>query len=289
LKNNWWRRSEDAEQAATQAPEEVSGEYQVQNIALDDIIVNPYQPRKAFSRGELEELAESIKEMGVMQPVIVRERGNLFELVVGERRLRASRMAGLTTIPAIIRRLDDRETAVFALIENLQREDLDHFEEAEAFQLIIEEFGLTQEELARQMGKSQSTIANKLRLLKLETDIRETARAEGLSERHARALLRLPNQEEQRRLVNKFVREKMNVREAEEAVEQRLEALTIQGKSDEKGKVVRVIRDVRIFLNSFKQAVKTLKQMGIEAEMEQREDEEWITVEVRIPKNQVQK
>jgi ParB family chromosome partitioning protein len=172
------------------------------NIPIDEIAPNPYQPRKDFSGSSLEELATSIKEYGVLQPVNVRKIGGKgYELVSGERRLRATRLAGMEVIPAVVIEVVEQDSAVIALIENLQREDLNFMEEAEGYHNLISDHGMTQEELAKKVGKKQSTIANKLRLLKLNNKIKKTILENELTERHARALLKLPGELLQVRLL----------------------------------------------------------------------------------------
>ena len=170
-------------------------EKKVMEIPIDSIVPNPYQPRRVFSQSALEELSESIKVYGILQPITVRNKGNEeYELVAGERRLRASKLAGLATIPAIINNMSDESSAVLALLENLQREDLNFIEEAMGYENLIKEHSFTQQQLAGKLGKNQSTIANKLRILRLPTDIKIKLVENGLTERHARALLKLPEE-----------------------------------------------------------------------------------------------
>ncbi|UZQ83009.1 ParB/RepB/Spo0J family partition protein [Thermoanaerobacter sp. RKWS2] len=174
---------------------------EISYLPIDSIRPSPYQPRKTFDIKNLQELSESIKVYGVLQPITVRMVGNnSYELVAGERRLKASKLAGLTEIPAIIVNAQDEDAAVLALIENLQREDLNFIEEAEGYYNLINDHHLTQEQLAKMLGKSQSTIANKLRILKLSKEIKEKLLENDLTERHARALLRLPDEELQKKL-----------------------------------------------------------------------------------------
>lgn len=187
----------------------------VQELPLNDIRPNPYQPRRQFSEGELAELADSIRRYGVLQPIVVRSGDEGLELVAGERRLRACKMLGLDTIPAVVRDLSDEDLAVLALVENLQREDLHFLEEAQGYQRLLEEFGLTQEELAKRIGKSQSTIANKIRLLKLSPPVQDFISREIISERHARALLKLPGEEEQLAILEKIIERGLTVQETE--------------------------------------------------------------------------
>ncbi|HEY8416059.1 MAG TPA: ParB/RepB/Spo0J family partition protein, partial [Thermaerobacter sp.] len=196
----------------------------VRRVPVARILPNPFQPRRRFDPDSLAELAESIRQVGVLQPLLVRPRPEGgYELVAGERRLRAAEMAGLTEVPVVVRNLDDREAALIALVENLQREDLDFFEEAAAYQEMLSRFGLTQEQLAALLGKQQSTVANKLRLLRLPPTVRERIVAAGLSERHARALLRLESADEQEKVLEEVIARNLSVRETEELVTARLE------------------------------------------------------------------
>ncbi len=195
-----------------------NNEKEVVYLYLDDIIPNRFQPRQVFDERALKELAVSIKEHGVIQPIIVRNIGNKYEIIAGERRYKASALAGLTKIPAIVRNLDDKESSKVALLENLQRKNLNPIEEARTYQKILELDQMTQEELAKTMGKSQSAVANKLRLLSLSDDVQDALLKEKISERHARALLAVDNQEKQKQLLNKIIANKMTVRELEEEI-----------------------------------------------------------------------
>ena len=195
-----------------------NNENEVVYLYLDDIIPNRFQPRQVFDEKALKELAVSIKEHGVIQPIIVRNIGNKYEIIAGERRYKASALAGLTKIPAIVRNLDDKESSKVALLENLQRKNLNPIEEARTYQKILELDQMTQEELAKTMGKSQSAVANKLRLLSLSDDVQDALLKEKISERHARALLAVDNQEKQKHLLNKIIANKMTVRELEEEI-----------------------------------------------------------------------
>ncbi|MBR4618136.1 MAG: ParB/RepB/Spo0J family partition protein [Bacilli bacterium] len=194
-----------------------SGQEVVQ-LHLDDIIPNRFQPREVFDERALKELAASIKEHGVIQPIIVRQVNNKYEIIAGERRYKASALAGMTKIPAIVNNLDDKEAAKVALLENLQRKNLNPIEEARTYQKILELDQMTQEQLAKTMGKSQSAVANKLRLLALPDDIQIALLKEEISERHARTLLNLSNPEDQRKMLNRIITEKMSVRNLEEEI-----------------------------------------------------------------------
>ncbi len=257
----------------------------VQELPLNDIRPNPYQPRRQFSEGELAELADSIRRYGVLQPIVVRSGDEGLELVAGERRLRACKMLGLDTIPAVVRDLSDEDLAVLALVENLQREDLHFLEEAQGYQRLLEEFGLTQEELAKRIGKSQSTIANKIRLLKLSPPVQDFISREIISERHARALLKLPGEEEQLAILEIIIERGLTVQETEAYIARLLQ----EKERKEKGrKVVRIYKDMRIFFNTIQQAVQELQRVGFAARMERVEKDDYYEVTVLIPKKPAQ-
>ena len=252
------------------------------HIPVDHIQISPFQPRRHFGSAELEELASSIRQHGVIQPLVVRPLGgDRYELIAGERRLRASKMAGLETVPVIVRPYDDHQAAVVTLIENLQREDLHFLEEAEGYQLLIEQFHLTQEELAKQVGKSQSAIANKLRLLRLPDKVRQYISRVIIGERHARALLRLDNEEDQLRVLKETIEKNLTVKQTEQLVEKLLRSKEPGAKKGRR--MVKVYKDIRIFLNTFRQAADTLKNAGVPVELVESRDERYIEVKVRIP------
>jgi len=264
----------------------IDGAENVLQINVDDITPNPFQPRKIFNNDSLQELAASIQEYGVIQPLIVRITANGFELVAGERRLRASKLAGLDQVPVIIKEFTDKEVAELAMIENLQREDLHFLEEAEGFQHLINSFAFTQEELAKRMGKSQSTIANKLRLLKLTPEVRAVVAAEKLTERHARSLLKIDETRLQMEVLEIIKEKGLNVRATEELIEDFLEDVSkqIEQKNKPKRNIVKVIRDVRIFINTINNVVGEMKKVGLKIKMTQEQDEEYIHINLRIPK-----
>lgn len=191
---------------------------EVVELYLDDIIPNRFQPREVFNEEALRELSASIKEHGVIQPIIVRKIGDKYEIIAGERRYKATAMAGLTKIPAIIRNLDDKEASKVALLENLQRKDLTAIEEARTYQKILELDSMTQEELGRTMGKSQAAIANKMRLLSLPDEVQEALLQDKISERHARSLLNLDTSEEQITMLNQIITNRMTVRELDNKI-----------------------------------------------------------------------
>jgi len=238
---------------------------EVLHLPVDCVKTNPYQPRKFFERANLEELASSIREFGVLQPISVRLiNGYSYELVAGERRLRASKLAGLATIPAILIRINDQESAILAIIENLQRDNLNYIEEAEGFANLIEDYGFTQEELAKKIGKSQSTIANKIRLLKLPKPLQNFLIENHLSERHARAVLRLDNEEDQTMVIAKAAKDQLTVAKTEALVEQVLAKKNRAATSRQQ--IRRFVKDVRIFTNTIKNAVDIMNKSGVKAE-----------------------
>lgn len=249
-------------------------------IAREEIYPNPDQPRRSFSMDELEGLAQSIHENGMLQPISVRIReGGGYELIAGERRLRAAGMIGMATVPCIVIRAQSEQSAVFALLENLQRENLNFFEEARAIASLMNHYGLSQEEMALRLGKAQSTLSNKLRLLRLSPRMCAQIEHAGLTERHARALLKLEDEHERQLVLDQVVRNQMNVAQTEKLVESRLKP-----KQGKKRNIKFLFRDVRIFMNTITHAVDTMRQAGIEADSERTEDEAYITYTVRIPK-----
>lgn len=262
---------------------------EVRFVSLSEIKANPFQPRRFFDEEQLAELTASIKEFGVLQPLVVRRAADgSYELIAGERRLRAAGVAGLERVPVIVRDAQDRDSALLALVENLQRSDLGYLEEAAGYARLIEEFGLTQEELASRLGKKQSTIANKLRLLKLPDQIRQTLVEMGASERHARALLSLEDEAAQLDVLQEVDRADLTVRQTEELVSEmvagRREAAPAGAVKAQRRRIVKVFKDLRIFINTFREAVKVLKSSGVEATMEERDLEDVFEVRVRIKK-----
>ncbi len=270
---------------AEDIPVEIVNKNDIQYLKICDIVPNPFQPRKTFHAEALKDLAASIKEFGVIQPLLVRRVRDNYELVAGERRLRASKLVGLEEVPAIIKELNDKEMAELAMIENLQREDLHFLEEAEGFHQLISNFGFTQEELANRMGKSQSTIANKLRLLKLGDEVRKQLYEGSLTERHARALLKLTEVVQQLEALVIIKEKGLNVRESEMLIQEIIDEISREkDKKAPKQNVVRVIRDVRIFLNTINNVVGQMKKSGLKVKVNQEQDDDYITVKMVIPK-----
>lgn len=257
------------------------GQQHIVKLDIASIRPNPAQPRRAFAAAELKELADSIAANGLLQPVVVRRLpGGSYELVAGERRLRACRSIGMHTVPVLITNCSDRESAVFALTENLQRSDLNMFEEAEGIRRLMEEWGVTQEECAARLGRSQSAVANKLRLLRLVPALREQLLENGLSERHARALLRLTDTQVQKQVLNLVVRNQLNVQQTD-ALVARLKSAPPKSHQHR----LPVLKDVRIFGNTIQHAVTTLRSTGVAAEAFQSETEQYLEWVVRIPKS----
>lgn len=255
-----------------------SGEINVIRVPVEKIQANPYQPRKDFEPEALEDLAASIAEYGVLQPLLV-ARGNddNFLLIAGERRLRASKMAGLLDVPVIVSSYTEQQIAEIALIENLQREDLHFLEEAEGYEKLMTQFNLTQEAMAVRVGKKQSTIANKLRLLNLPLEIRNALKEAQLTERHGRALLKLKNSELQEQVLKQIIKNGWNVKQTEEHIAKILD----EAAPKQKKRLV-IVNDVRIYLNSVKKIVSTINDAGIPAQIKQELDGDDVVVTLRI-------
>lgn len=262
----------------------------VYQLPIDKIRPNPYQPRKYFNRASLEELSASILSYGVLQPITVRKMsGGYYELVAGERRLRASELAGLTTIPAILLQVSDSDSAALAFIENIQRQNLSFLEEAEGYRSMMEDYGLTQEELAVKLSKSQSSIANKLRVLKLEEPVKRMLLEYHFTERHARALLKLPDEESRLMMLQRMVREEMNVKRTEEAIQETLEEmrrLSVQRAEQREKRYVRS-SDFRLFTNTIKQSVEVIRRSGMDVLYEDRQEEDCCEIVIRDRKSVV--
>jgi ParB family chromosome partitioning protein len=253
---------------------------QVLPVPLSKIVPNPYQPRKEFESEALSELADSIRQYGVLQPLLVAPgKDGTYILIAGERRLRASIMAGLGTVPVIVSEYTTQQIAEIALIENLQRKDLHYLEEAEGYEKLVNTFHLTQESMAIRVGKKQSTIANKLRLLRLPVSVRNKLHDSKLTERHARVLLKLENEETQKAVLQKVLKGNLNVRQTEALVEKTLKE---NGKLDKKKPRIVIVNDVRIYLNSIREIMETVKTSGIPASMEQDMDGDDVVVTLRI-------
>ncbi|NSW83532.1 MAG: nucleoid occlusion protein [Syntrophothermus sp.] len=258
---------------------------EVINIGVEEIRGNPYQPRQAIDELELRDLAQSIQEYGVIQPIIVRKMKEGYQLVAGERRLKACMMAGWKEVPAIVCDMEEEEAAAVSLIENLQRKELNFLEEARAYARLIGEFGLTQEELARRVGKSQAAIANKLRLLRLPGEVQDLLRQGGVSERHARALLKLDSVEEQVEVVRKIIEKELTVKEAEALIDKIRQGISREIKGGEKRRSLSMfIRDARIYVNTIRETVYRAREAGVNMVLLETEREDEYELVIRVPK-----
>ena len=256
----------------------------IAQIPVDKILPNPFQPRKNFDGPALEEMSQSIRQYGILQPITVRKVSpTLYELVAGERRLRAAKHAGLEKIPAIVVEMSDSDSAAVALVENLQRQDLSFMEEAEAYSALIAIHGFTQEQIAAKLGKNQSTIANKLRLLRLPESVKAALVEHNLTERHARALLRIPDEDKQLEALKKICDNSYNVSETDAYIDKLLEA-----KKEPEFKAVPkrtgIMKDVRIFMNTINRAVSVMIESGISAVSQQTEFDDYYEYVIKIPK-----
>lgn len=253
---------------------------EILKINVNDIIPNTYQPRRFFDEVALIELSQSIKEHGIIQPLTVRKRGEIYELVAGERRLRAAKLASLGEVPCTLVDITDTQSAQIALLENLQREDLNYIEEAEAYYNLMNDHNFTQEEIASKMGKKQSTVANKLRLLKLSPRVRCLCLENSLTERHARALLSVTDEKLQLKIIEKVTKNGLNVKKTEELINKEL--LKLAGKSlNSKNKNVKAVFPAKLYVNTIKQV---FDKFNIPANYKFNESEEYIQITVNIPK-----
>lgn len=251
-------------------------------VPVNEIDPNPNQPRRAFDGERLAALAESIAQYGVLSPITVRLRYGRYELIAGERRLRAARLAGLARVPCLVLDVDLEESGLLAMVENLQREDLDFVEEARGIENLIRLFDLSQEEAARRLGLSQSAVANKLRLLRLPPDILAALRDKGLTERHGRALLRLGSADEQRASLAAVCEQGLNVAQTDAYIDALLAAREAPEKPARRRAFI--LKDVRVFLNTLNHSLELMKQGGIAAGMKREETEEELIVTISIPK-----
>lgn len=251
-------------------------------LPIEKIMPNPRQPRRHFEEQSLCELADSIRQYGILQPLSVQKAGmGSYILVAGERRLRAAQLAGLDRVPCILVRVNEEDSALLALVENLQRCDLHYIEEAAAIAKLIAMYGLSQEETARRLGRSQSAVANKLRLLRLSNDCIELLHRYHLTERHARAVLRIEDEQTRLHALNVIGEREMNVAAAESYIESLLSQA--QQVSSERRNIY-IIKDVRLFINSIKRGMDTMRDAGVDARCDRRETDEEIVMTIRIPK-----
>ena len=259
---------------ASRQPPAVQGR-QLMMLPVDCIEANPNQPRRQFDEEGLQELAASIAQAGLIQPLIVRRIAGMYELIAGERRLRACRLIGMREVPCIVQRTTEEASAIFALIENLQRRDLHFIEEAECYRQLLRTYGMTQEALAARLGKSQSFIANKLRLLHLSPAVRRNLLEARLTERHARALLRLRDERLQLEAIARIGEKSLNVKETERLVERMIAAVTPPPRP-------RLLKDYRLFLNTVKSGAEQLRDVGMRVEILQTDYEDGVDMLVRV-------
>jgi len=253
----------------------------IYEIAVERIIPNPHQPRILFDDDALCLLAESIKQNGIIQPITLRRAGNRYELVSGERRLRAAMKIGMKKIPAVIIDITERNSAVLALVENIQRQDLSFFEEAIAIAKLIDFYGMTQEDAAIKLGKKQSTISNKLRLLRLSPREMNLISEAGLTERHARAFIRISDEETRLSIIEKVITMGLNVEKTEKLIEREIKAS--KEKENLRRRSVIFGGEVKLFLNTIDKAIETMQAAGINAEMQRKKGEEFIEYKIVIP------
>lgn len=257
----------------------------IRQIPFSKLMVNPAQPRTKFEDEQLESLAKSIAANGLLQPVVVRDvGGGKFQLIAGERRCRACMLLGYTQISAIVKNCTLQESAVLALIENLQRQDLDLFEQAEGISRLIGYWGITQEEASVRLGMAQSTLANKLRLLRLSPAVQQLLQEYSLTERHARALLRLPDEQAQQKAAKTIAQKSMNAAQTDEYI-----SALINNKKMKKPTRLFICKDVRLFINTIDKAVKTMEQAGLAVKAAKQDQGDYIEMTIRIPKTAEQK
>ena len=263
----------------------------LEEIQVSKIVPNPNQLRKTFDDESIAELAQSIRQVGLIQPLVVRRQGDVYELIAGERRLRAIKLLELERVTCIVQNdIVDESSAMMALIENLQRENLNFFEEAQCYSDLIDTYSLTQEALAEKLGKSQSSIANKLRVLKLSPAVKEAMTDAGLTERHARALLRIADENEQLAIIKEVKDKGMSVKETEQRVEKQLNKLYDERKDGAKPRPVmlRMIKDYRLFMNSINSAVEQLRYAGLIVDVQQADRDDGVDISISVTRPQQQ-
>lgn len=263
--------------------EEVPKNKQIQDLELDKIVPNRYQPRREFSDDSIKELAETLDKDGLLQPIVVREDDDQYEIIAGERRYRAAKSLGWKTIPAIVKNMNDDQAASLALIENLQREDLNPIDEAKAYTNLMKLNDLTQTALAKDMGKSQSYVANKLRLLKLSDEVQQALIAGKITARHGRALISL-SEDDQKRVLKEIEEKGLNVKQTEEIAKDVNAYFNPKPKEKESKRVVkRVPKDLKVQINTIKKAVKLAKDSGIKVKIKEdnNPDDYRITIELK--------
>lgn len=254
-------------------------------IPIRRIVPNPNQPRTTFDEESIAELAQSIRQVGLIQPLVVRRAGDHYELVAGERRLRACKSLGMEEVTCIVQReVQEEASAMMALIENLQREDLYFLEEAQCYYSLLTTYDLTQEELAQRLGKSQSSIANKLRVLRLSPTVKDAMKEQGLTERHARALLKLKDEKAQLAMVRKIGEKSLSVKETEKIVEKTLDKLYDERADGAKPRpvIIRMVKDYRLFMNTMNAAINQLRESGMRVEVEQDDTQDGVDIRISI-------
>ncbi|MDX6154350.1 nucleoid occlusion protein [Marinococcus sp. PL1-022] len=264
-----------------QAEKSGINEHEVKMIPIHQIMANPFQPRTIFSDEKLSELAQSLQTHGLLQPITVRKQSGGYEIIAGERRWRASQKLGWKEIPALVKEFNDTQTASIALIENLQREALTALEEAAAYARLLEMNQLTQASLAQRLGKSQSTIANKLRLLHLSEYVQEKLSEKEITERHARALLKLPEAERQNQIVDEAIEKDWNVKQTEDKIAALLDPKPKKTKQPKK----HVSRDTRIALNTIRESIDMVTKSGMAIDTDEEDYDGYYQVTIRIPKS----
>lgn len=285
MKSPFSRFFNNVDKEEVETKQNVEHNEEVVKLPLMSIIPNRFQPRTIFDDSKIEELARTIHTHGVIQPIVVRKIDNdQYEIIAGERRFRAMTKLEWSEVPAIVRNLSDKETASVALIENLQREELTAIEEALAYQKLLELHELTQEALAQRLGKGQSTVANKIRLLKLPDAIQESILKREISERHARALMPIKDEEVQIAIFKEALEQHFNVKQLEKRVDEYLNPPVKEDSKKEKPKRKAVSRDVRIALNTLRQTFAMVAKSGIRMETEEEDLEEYYQITVKIPK-----
>ena len=255
-------------------------------VNIEKIIPNKNQPRKIFDEKALQELSNSIKTYGIIQPITVRQIDDEnYELIAGERRLKAAKLSGLDKVPTVVMTVEEDDSAAMALIENLQRENLNFLEEADAYNKIVKEFNITQSELAEKIGKTQSTIANKMRILKLPEKVKQIVVDNNLSERHARALLKVEDEEIQLSILKKVIKKDLNVSSTEKLIKSIVDDLRKEKINNRKN--IKNFINYRIYVNTIKNAYNEILKTGIDAEFQQDDNDNFIEIKVRIPKKSI--
>ena len=264
----------------TLRPRTTESQRRLLEIPVEKIVPNPNQPRVTFDDDTIAELAQSISQVGLIQPLVVRRSGSGYELVAGERRLRACKSLGMETVTCIVEdSMQEESSAMVALIENLQREDLHYMEEAQCYYALLNNYNLTQEELAKRLGRSQSSIANKLRLLRLSPDVVSAIRENGLSERHARAVLKLKDEEVQLAVIKRTAEKNLSVKDTERLVEKTLDK---RPGAAPRPAIIRQVRDYRLFMNTVNSAIAVLRESGMNVEVEQEDLQNGVDIHIRI-------